>query len=105
LFIFGLGVHGMFVNAVQSTMYALCAFVYPTAVRATGTASALAFGRIGAILSAFAGAVVITAAGASGYLIMLGVAMVFVLIALVMVKGHIPRLLRTKAEAKIEVQA
>ena len=105
LFIFGLGVHGMFVNAVQSTMYALCAFVYPTAVRATGTASALAFGRIGAILSAFAGAVVITAAGASGYLIMLGVAMVFVLIALVMVKGHIPRLLRTKVEAKIEVQA
>ncbi|WP_211460821.1 MFS transporter [Collimonas silvisoli] len=104
-FIFGLGVHGMFVNAVQSTMYALCAFVYPTAVRATGTASALAFGRVGAILSAFAGAVVITAAGAFGYLIMLGVAMLFVLIALTMVKGHIPRLRRTKAEAKVEVQA
>ena len=43
LLIFGLGVHGMFVNAVQSTMYALCAYVYPTSVRATGTASALAF--------------------------------------------------------------
>ena len=96
LFIFGLGVHGLFVNAVQSTMYALCAYVYPTNVRATGTASALAFGRLGAILSAFAGAVVITSAGAFGYLIMLGGAMVFVLIALAVVKGHIPGLGKSK---------
>jgi AAHS family 4-hydroxybenzoate transporter-like MFS transporter len=88
--IFGLGVHGMFVNAVQSTMYALCAFVYPTRVRATGTASALAFGRLGAILSAFAGAMVITQGGASAYLLMLGGAMVLVLVALTVVRKHIP---------------
>ena len=79
-----------FVNAVQSTMYALCAYVYPTSVRATGTASALAFGRIGAITSAFAGAAVITAGGASSYLLMLGGAMAVVLIALALVKRHIP---------------
>ncbi|MEO6273222.1 MAG: MFS transporter [Rhodoferax sp.] len=90
LLIVGLGVHGLFVNAVQSTMYALCAFVYPTAVRATGTASALAFGRLGAILSAFAGAAVITAGGASAYLAMLGGAMVLVFVALCVVKRHIP---------------
>lgn len=90
LLIVGLGLHGLFVNAVQSTMYALCAYVYPTGVRATGTASALAFGRVGAILSAFAGAAVITAGGASGYLLMLGAAMASVLIALAMVRGHIP---------------
>jgi len=89
--IFGLGVHGLFVNAVQSTMYALCAYVYPTGVRATGTASALAFGRIGAILSAFAGAVVITTGGASSYLTMLGAAMLVVMIALMVVKRHIPK--------------
>lgn len=88
--IFGLGVHGMFVNAVQSTMYAVCAFVYPTRVRATGTASALAFGRLGAILSAFAGAMVITMGGAGAYLTMLGVAMVLVLVALSVVRRHIP---------------
>ncbi|MEJ8825036.1 MFS transporter [Variovorax humicola] len=88
--IFGIGVHGLFVNAVQSTMYALCAYVYPTAVRATGTASGLAFGRLGAILSAFAGAAVITLGGASAYLAMLGLAMVFVVVALLMVKRHIP---------------
>ncbi|WP_322013472.1 MFS transporter [Paraburkholderia sp. J12] len=90
LLILGLGLHGLFVNAVQSTMYALCAYVYPTSVRATGTASALAFGRIGAILSAFAGALVITAAGASGYLLMLGAAMAIVLVALAVVGRHIP---------------
>ena len=38
LLIAGLGLHGLFVNAVQSTMFALCAHVYPTNVRATGTA-------------------------------------------------------------------
>ncbi|MGN6319546.1 MFS transporter [Trinickia sp.] len=90
LLIMGLGLHGLFVNAVQSTMYALCAYVYSTGVRATGTASALAFGRIGAILSAFAGAAVITATGGAGYLLMLGTAMTVVLLALAVVRRHIP---------------
>jgi len=90
LIIVGFGVHGLFVNAVQSTMYALCAYVYTTQVRATGTASALAFGRLGAILSAFVGASVITAGGASAYLMMLGAAMLLVFTALVVVRRHIP---------------
>jgi len=105
LLIFGIGVHGMFVNAVQSTMYALCAYVYPTSVRATGTASALAFGRLGAILSAFAGAMVITAGGASAYLTMLGLAMVFVLVALLVVRRHIPALAAQRtARAGVDVE-
>lgn len=91
LLIFGFGVHGLFVNAVQSTMFALCAFIYPTSVRATGTASALAFGRLGAILSAFAGALVITQGGANGYLTLLGSVMVMALLALLIVGRHIPR--------------
>jgi MFS transporter, AAHS family, 4-hydroxybenzoate transporter len=90
--IVGLGAHGLFVNAVQSTMYALCAHIYATPVRATGTASALAFGRLGAILSAFAGAAVITAGGASAYLAMLAAAMAAVCVALLVVRRHIPRL-------------
>lgn len=88
--VFGFGVHGLFVNAVQSTMYALCAYMYATGVRATGTAGALAFGRLGAILSAFVGATVITQGGAQGYLILLGTVMVFALIALLLVRRHIP---------------
>jgi AAHS family 4-hydroxybenzoate transporter-like MFS transporter len=61
-------------------------------VRATGTATALGFGRLGAILSSFAGAVVITAGGASGYLTMLGLAMLGALAALMVVRRHIPPL-------------
>ena len=103
LLIFGLGVHGLFVNAVQSTMFALCAYVYPTAVRATGTASALAIGRLGAILSAFAGAAVITAGGASAYLTMLGSAMILVLVALMVVERHIPKLVGKRPGAALGV--
>jgi MFS transporter, AAHS family, 4-hydroxybenzoate transporter len=99
LLIAGLGVHGLFVNAVQSTMFALCAYVYPTAVRATGTASALAFGRFGAILSAFAGAAVITSGGAAAYLVMLGGAMILVFAALAGVTRHILPLVRPHAAA------
>jgi len=90
LFIAGIGLHGLFVNAVQCSLYAVCAFVYPTLVRATGTASALAFGRLGAILSSFAGAAVITAGGAHAYLTLLGSAMVVTLVAMLIMRKHIP---------------
>lgn len=90
LLIFGIGVHGLFVTTVQCIIYSLCANVYPTNVRATGTAVTLAIGRLGAILSAFAGAAVITAGGASTYFTMLGAAMMCVLIGLWMVGHQIP---------------
>jgi AAHS family 4-hydroxybenzoate transporter-like MFS transporter len=92
LLIVGLGLHGLFVNAAQTTMFALSAHVYPTNVRATGTASAMAFGRLGAILSAFAGAAVISAGGAGAYFGLLGIAMSGVMVALMLVRNHIPSL-------------
>lgn len=67
-------------------MYAVCAHVYPTTVQATGTASALAFGRLGASPSAFTGATVIKAGGKNGYPLMMGVAMT----GLAVVGRHIP---------------
>jgi AAHS family 4-hydroxybenzoate transporter-like MFS transporter len=98
LLILGLGIHGLFVNGAQSTMFVLCAHVYPTNVRATGTASAMGFGRLGAILSAFAGAAVISAGGANAYFGMLALAMTGVMIALMVVKNHIPALGHGAAE-------
>ena len=92
LLLIGLGANGLFLNAVQCTMFALAAYIYPTSIRATGTASGLAFGRLGAVLSAFAGAAVIVAAGPSGYLLMLAAAMVLVFVALASVRHHIPPL-------------
>ncbi len=90
-FLLGLGVHGLFMNAVQTTSYALCAHMYPTWMRATGTASALTFGRFGAILSSFVGASVITAGGANAYLNLLGGSMIISLVGLALIKNHIPR--------------
>ena len=42
---------GGLINAVQTTMYALAAHVYPTSIRATGVGTAVGFGRIGGVLS------------------------------------------------------
>jgi MFS transporter, AAHS family, 4-hydroxybenzoate transporter len=90
LALYGLVADGLFANAVQSTMFALAAFVYPTSIRATGTSSAVAFGRLGAVISAFAGAAAITYAGASGYLLLLAGLMTLALIFLALVRHHIP---------------
>lgn len=88
--IYGLGIHGLFVNAVQSLLFALCAFVYPTSIRATGTASALAFGKIGAIVSGFWGVYLIVRGGGPMYLMMMSWAMLGVLAALLVGKRQIP---------------
>ena len=89
-FLLGLGVHGLFINAVNCTSYALCAHLYPTSIRATGIASALSFGRFGAILSSFAGASVITSGGAEAYLNLLGGSMLVSVLGLALVKHHVP---------------
>jgi AAHS family 4-hydroxybenzoate transporter-like MFS transporter len=88
-FLWGLGVHGLFVTALQCAMFALCAHIYPTMIRTTGAASAMAFGRIGAFSSAFAGAAVISAGGSASYLNLLGGSMLVTTIGLAMVRGHI----------------
>jgi len=102
LLIIGVGLHGLFVTTVQCIIYSLCANVYPTNVRATGTAATLAIGRIGAILSAFAGAAVITAGGAFGYFAMLGTAMVVVLLALWSVRQQIPGMRQRRLQPRPE---
>ncbi len=88
-FLLGLGVHGLFITSLQCALYALSSHMYPTTIRATGTAGALAFGRCGAILSSFVGAAMITAGGAAAYLNLLGGTMVVTVIGLVLVRNHI----------------
>jgi len=51
-----LAITGGLINAVQTTMFALAAHVYPTDVRSTGVGVASAIGRGAAILSTYAGA-------------------------------------------------
>lgn len=58
---------GACVNGVQTTMYALAAHVFPPEVRSTGVGTAVAVGRIGNVLAAYAGALAIDAGGAAGF--------------------------------------
>jgi AAHS family 4-hydroxybenzoate transporter-like MFS transporter len=49
----------------------------------------MAFGRVGAFVSSFAGAAMITAGGAPTYLNLLGGSMIVTVISLALVRGHI----------------
>ena len=80
--------HGLFTNAVQTTMYALAANIYNTRVRATGVAAALATGRMGAIASAFLGSYVL-AFSTNVYFALLAAGMGCAFVALFMLKKHI----------------
>jgi AAHS family 4-hydroxybenzoate transporter-like MFS transporter len=84
---------GAFINAVQSTMYALAAQMYPTEMRATGVGAAVAIGRSGAILSTYAGAWALDAGGPRTFFLAVGTAMVASGAALALIRRHIPRAL------------
>lgn len=86
---FQLGTHGFFANAVQTALYALAAHIYPTQFRSRGVAAASAFGRTGAILSAFLGGKALHHSG-STYFLILCVTLTGVTISLLFLRNHIP---------------
>jgi AAHS family 4-hydroxybenzoate transporter-like MFS transporter len=88
LLLAALAAHGLFVNATQTTMYALAAHIYTTRVRATGVAAALAVGRTGAILSAYLGSHVLRM-GSDVYFSVLAAGMTGCFVALLVLKTHI----------------
>ena len=81
---------GGLINAVQTTMYALAAHVYPTAVRATGVGTAVAFGRIGGVLSPSVGSWALESGGSSRYFGLIAATMVMAFVALSAIRRHIP---------------
>jgi len=80
---------GGLINAVQTTMYALAAHVYPTAVRATGVGTAVAFGRIGGVLSPSVGSWALES-GSSRYFGLMAATMTLALAALASIRRHVP---------------
>jgi len=86
-----LGLTGGLINAVQTTMYALAAHVYPTSVRATGVGTAVAIGRAGGVLSTYVGAFALEAGGSATFFTAIGVAMLAVFCCLAAVRRHVPR--------------
>jgi AAHS family 4-hydroxybenzoate transporter-like MFS transporter len=92
-----LGVTGAFINAVQVTLYALAAHVYPTFSRATGLGAATSIGRLGAILSTFAGASALELGGHTTFFSLVALAMISVFISLSVVRRQIPRIADAEA--------
>ncbi len=82
---------GGLINAVQTTMYALAAHVYPAGIRATGVGTAVAFGRIGGVASPYAGAWALETGGPSQMFALIGGTLTLVFAALAAVRNHIPR--------------
>jgi MFS transporter, AAHS family, 4-hydroxybenzoate transporter len=87
LLLAAIGLNGLLANAVQTSMYALAAYVYPTAVRASGLAYAAAIGRTGAVLSSLFGAVLIQA-GPIAFWPAIAAAMVVAFAGLAWVRHH-----------------
>lgn len=81
---------GGFINAVQTTMYALAAFVYPTEMRGAGVGWAVGVGRIGSIVSPLVGVYLLHAAGAHGFFAGFGVTMLISLLSLLLIRKHMP---------------
>ena len=84
-------VTGGLLNAVQTTMYALAAHVYPTEIRSTGVGTAVAFGRIGNVLAVYVGGYALDQGGPPGYFTCWAILMGLVFISLAIVKRHVPR--------------
>ena len=91
-----LTITGGLINAVQVSMYAVAAHVYPSAVRATGVGAAASVGRIGAILSGYAGAWAIDYRGSTSYFAMIAAAMCVTFVSLALVRRHVPRTERSR---------
>ncbi len=82
-----IGLNGLLANAVQTSMFALAAHVYPTAVRSSGVAYAAGMGRAGGVISSLFGAVLIQA-GPVVFWWAMAAAMVLVFAGLASVRNH-----------------
>ena len=81
---------GSMINGVQTTMYALAAHIYPTSVRATGVGAAVAFGRMGAVMTGFVGTWAVDYGGTHAFFGVVAGMMVVTFITLASVRRHVP---------------
>ncbi len=84
-------VTGALMNAVQSTMYALAAHVFPTSIRGTGVGTTVAIGRIGNVLASYVGSWALAAGVPPRIVVTWAVARASVFASLARFRRHIPR--------------
>ena len=82
---------GALLNAVQATMYALAAHVFPTSIRGTGVGTTVAVGRLGNVAASYVGSWALSTGGPPLYFQMWAAAMTAVFISLALIRRHIPR--------------
>jgi AAHS family 4-hydroxybenzoate transporter-like MFS transporter len=90
-FLVMLAITGGLINAVQTTMYALAAHVYPTMIRATGVGTASAVGRTGAILSGFVGAWALERGAAASFFVVMAASLMVTLLSVAVITRHVRR--------------
>jgi AAHS family 4-hydroxybenzoate transporter-like MFS transporter len=88
-------ISGALLNAVQATMYALAAHVFPTAIRGTGVGVTVAVGRLGNVAASYVGTWALSTGGPPLYFQMWAAAMTLVLIFLAVIRRHILPSVRT----------
>jgi AAHS family 4-hydroxybenzoate transporter-like MFS transporter len=87
-----LAVIGASLTGSQSGLYPLATNIYPTALRASGVGWALAAGRVGGVLSAFAGsAVAAFGGGLPAFCVTLATVLLLMWVGVVRVRRHVPR--------------
>lgn len=84
-------VSGALLNAVQATMYALAAHVFPTTIRGTGVGVTVAVGRLGNVAASYVGSWALSTGGPALYFQMWAAAMGAVFICLALIRRHIRR--------------
>ena len=82
---------GALMNAVQATMYALAAHVFPTSIRGTGVGVTVAVGRAGNVLASYVGSWALVAGGPTYFFLTWAASLTIVFVALAMIRRHIPR--------------
>jgi hypothetical protein len=87
----GIVMAGSGINAVIVGMYTVAAHVFPTECRTSGIGLALSTGRLGGILSSFAGGMLLAQAGAAGFFGGIGAALLLTLVTVLLVRRHIER--------------
>jgi AAHS family 4-hydroxybenzoate transporter-like MFS transporter len=92
-------------NAVQTTMYALAANVYPTEIRGTGIGTAVAVGRIGNVLASYTGNFALNLGGPPAFFSTFGIGMVIVFVSLAVIRRHIDRTVSRVAPIKVGATA
>lgn len=90
----GLIALGLFASAAQSAMFAVGAHAFPTELRGRGLGVMGAAGRVGAIVSALAGAILI-GAGNDGFFGALAGLMLINALGFMAIRGHVPRIVRS----------